>query len=126
MSKSPGHAKWPSHQVLEVPQAQRVSARFGDTTVASSENVLRVDEDEAPARFYFPRTDVRMDLLEHSDTKTQCPFKGTASYFNLRIGDRVLKDAAWTYESPFDEHVALKGRVAFYEENAPGLRIEGR
>ena len=125
MSKSPGHEKWPDHKVLEVPQPQRVSARIGNTTLGNSERVIRVDEDEAPPRFYFPRADVRMDLLEHSETMTQCPFKGTASYFNVRVGERTLKDAAWSYEEPFDEHAALKGRVAFYAENAPGLEIDG-
>lgn len=64
-----------------------------------------------------------MDLLEPSDTTTQCPFKGTAHYFDLKVGDRTLEDAAWSYEDPFDEHVALKDRIAFYDDRYPQIKV---
>jgi uncharacterized protein (DUF427 family) len=85
--------------------------------------VLRVDEDGHPERYYFARDDVDMTRLEPSTTTTYCPFKGTASYFNLALRDRKIPDAAWTYEDPYEEHAALKGRVAFYDDNVPQMRI---
>lgn len=124
MSKSPGHQKWPDHQVREARLEQRIKVTVNGDVVADSENVIRVDEDESPKRYYFPRSDVGMDRLERTDTTTECPFKGKASYFNLRLTDRTLQDAVWSYEDPYDEHRALANRVAFYEEKYPDIQIE--
>ncbi|WP_394425157.1 DUF427 domain-containing protein [Vreelandella stevensii] len=65
-----------------------------------------------PPRHYFPREDVRMDLLTVSETTTYCPFKGHTVYFSL--GER--RDIAWSYEEPIEGMEAVAGRVAFYGE----------
>lgn len=124
MSKSPGHAKWPDHQVKELHSDQHVRVEVDGELIADSRNVVRVDEDKHPVRYYFPRTDVRMELLERSATTTECPFKGTATYFHLRTGDRKLEDAAWSYETPYDEHLGLRDRLAFYDERYPDIRVQ--
>lgn len=126
MAKSPGHQKWPEHQVREEHVQDRIQVEIGGEVVADSSDVIRVREDEHPARLYFPRGDVRMDKLERSDTTSKCPFKGTAHYFNLEVGGKRLEDAVWSYEEPFDEHAALKDRVAFYEEKIPDLHTQER
>ena len=126
MSKSPGHQKWPDHQVRETTVGQRMRVEIGGEVIADSADVIRLDESQHPTRYYFPRVDVEMNKLVRSSTTTACPFKGTARYFSVRLGDKTLEDAAWTYEDPYDEHVALKERIAFYEENIPGIRIDPR
>jgi uncharacterized protein (DUF427 family) len=122
MSKSPGHRKWPEHKVTEQQLGERVKVEVNGKIVADSDNVLKVAEDEQPDRFYFPRSDIRMDTLVASDTTTKCPFKGTAHYFSIRTDGEILEDSAWTYQDPYDEHTALKDRVAFYEGD--GIRIQ--
>ena len=92
-------------------------------TIADSSDVIRVDEDKHPARYYFPRADVKMAKLERTATTTECPFKGTANYFTLNLGSKKLTDAVWTYETPYDEHLALADRVAFYDDKFPDIRI---
>lgn len=123
MSKSPGHRKWPDHKVQERPIGQRVQAEINGSIVADSNNVIKVDEDHHPARYYFPRADVNMDKLERSDTTAECPFKGTAHYYHLKLGDKKLEDAVWTYEDPYEEHHKLKDRIAFYDDK---IQIEFR
>jgi uncharacterized protein (DUF427 family) len=123
MSKSPGHQRAPNHKVLESPVPARMTVELHGETIADSRNVLQVDEDGCPPRFYFPREDVRMDLAARSDTSTQCPFKGTASYFGFDAGGRSVKDLAWSYEEPYDEHADLKGRLAFDESKSNAVLI---
>jgi len=123
MSKSPGHREHPEHKVVATHVRARVQARIGDQVVADSNDVIQVNEDGYPMRFYFPRTDVRMELLQPTDTTTECPFKGTARYFALRANGATLDDAVWTYEAPYEEHEDLKGRVAFYDDKVPEIEI---
>ena len=127
MSKSPGHQKWPEHKVLETPIGGRVTVELNGEVLADSRHVIRVDEDGSPTRYYFPRTDVSMDKLERTATSSQCPFKGTASYFSLSMdggaGGGKLDDAVWTYEEPFDEHQALKDRLAFYDDKYRNIHV---
>ena len=121
--KSPGHQQHPEHQVREELVKEVVKVRFNGVTIAESDQVIRVIEDKAPPRYYFPRSDVRMETLTPSATTTDCPFKGHASYFNLEAGGATLRDAVWTYESPYDEHDALTQRLAFYDDMYPTIRI---
>jgi uncharacterized protein (DUF427 family) len=121
--QSPGHQKWPEHKVKESHIDKRIEVEVDGQVVADSHSVIRVDEDEYPARYYFPRGDVRMDLLERSTTTTECPFKGMASYYSVSAGGKRLDDAVWTYEDPFDEHRELKDRVAFYDDKYKNIRV---
>lgn len=124
MSKSPGHQKSPDHKVQESPMEQRVTVEIDGQRVADSTRVIRVVEDHYPVRYYFLRSDVRMDLLERSEATTQCPFKGRANYFNVNLGGKKLEDAIWTYEEPYDEHQGLRERLAFYDDRIPEIHVQ--
>ncbi|PKG52991.1 MULTISPECIES: DUF427 domain-containing protein [Halomonadaceae] len=91
------------------PVSQRVQVHVDGKLLADSTQALELRETGYPPRHYFPREDVRMDLLTPSETTTHCPFKGHTVYFSL--GDN--KDIAWIYEQPIEGMDAIAGRVAF-------------
>jgi uncharacterized protein (DUF427 family) len=123
VSESPGHEQWPNHKVTEHHIKGKLVVEVNGERMAESNDVIRVDEDGSPARYYFPRSDVSTGKLERSATTSECPFKGTAHYFNLNLGDETLEDAVWSYEEPYDEHRALKDRLAFYIDKLPQIHL---
>jgi uncharacterized protein (DUF427 family) len=123
MSKSPGHREHPEHKVLEKRLDRRIRASLGGELLAESDDVIKVEEDRSPDRYYFPRSAVRMERLEPSATTTRCPFKGTARYFHINLNGRKLEDAVWTYDEPYEEHRDLAGRLAFYDDKIPAIEV---
>lgn len=64
---------------------------------------------------YFPRSAVRDEFLESSDTTTVCSWKGTANYCTLNVGGTRNPDAAWYYANPKEAAAQIKGRIAFWK-----------
>ena len=108
--------KIPDYRVDLEPNTKRIRVRFDGETVADSRRPLVVRETKHDPVIYFPREDVRFERLERTRHQTFCPFKGDASYWSLRVGDRIEENAAWCYESPFDEVAGLKDYIAFYPD----------
>jgi uncharacterized protein (DUF427 family) len=124
MRKSPGHERHPEHHVREQPLGLWMKVEVDGEVIADSIDVVQVVEDSNPVRYYFPREDVAMNRLVRSDTTSECPFKGRATYYSLRLESGLLRDVAWSYENPYEEHQGLQGRLAFWEEKIPTLSIE--
>ncbi len=92
----------------------RLRVVFAGETVASTDRGLRVLETSHPPAYYFPREDVRMEWLTPSIGTSFCEYKGEASYFEIGVGGRVARKAAWTYESPSPGYGELAGMLCFY------------
>ena len=90
------------------------SVRAGGAVLGESINALELTEGDYPPVIYFPRDDVAMEFLDTSDKSTTCPHKGQASYFSIVTKSTVLKDAAWSYETPKDTVAEIAGHLAFY------------
>jgi uncharacterized protein (DUF427 family) len=106
------------HVVRTEPSHRRVRVFFGGEVVADSSRTLLLLESKHLPVYYFPREDVRFDLLESTSTSTHCPYKGDASYFTVVAGGKRYEDAVWAYPSPIDSVPELKEYVAFYWEKA--------
>jgi uncharacterized protein (DUF427 family) len=85
------------------------TATWNGVVVAESDDIVTVE-----GNAYFPRDAVREDVLRPSDHHTLCPWKGTASYYDLEVEGRVNKDAVWYYPTPKDAAKEIAGRVAFW------------
>ncbi len=84
-------------------------AQWQGVVIAESTDVEIVE-----GNVYFPPAALKMELLTPSATHTVCGWKGTASYFDVVVGDEVNKDAAWFYPEPKDAAKNIKGYVAFW------------
>jgi class 3 adenylate cyclase/uncharacterized protein (DUF427 family) len=93
-----------------------VRASFAGVPVAETSRAIVLHETRQPPRLYVPREDVRADCLERSERRTHCPFKGDASYWTLRVGERRAENALWAYETPLEDAAALAGYVSFYPD----------
>src|SRR5215467_8168687 len=102
-----GQFRWEDSQ-------RRVRVIFAGQTIADSTRVMRLQEDGRVPVYYFPLAEVRQEVLEASDHHTHSPLKGEASYWTIRVGERVAEHAAWSYLSPPPDGPHVKGYVAFY------------
>lgn len=110
------HPRDPYTRIDILASSRRVRVEIDGVPVAESTNPRLLFETNVPTRYYLPKTDVRLDLLEPSETITRCPYKGTAEYYSVRIGETVHRDVAWFYPRPFPESQKIAGLVAFYDE----------
>ena len=69
---------------------------------------------------YFPPEAVKKDFFRDSQTHTVCPWKGTASYYDVVVDGKTNKDAAWTYPETKDAAKHVKGYIAFWK----GVSVE--
>jgi uncharacterized protein (DUF427 family) len=119
------HPRDPYSRVDILPSSRLVRVTLAGVTLAESPAPRMLFETGLPVRYYLPKPHVHMELLEHTDTSTGCPYKGTAEYWSVRIDDAVYEDIAWSYRTPLPESRAIAGLVCFYNEKvditvAPG------
>jgi uncharacterized protein (DUF427 family) len=120
-----GHARDPHHRVDVRPSSRRVRVLLGGEMIARTRKALLLFETGLPTRYYIPPGDVRMEFLDRSKSTSTCPYKGQASYWSARIGDRSVEDVAWSYLEPLPECPRIKGHVCFYPERVDRLDVEG-
>ena len=107
-----GHPRDPFHRIDVRLSSRHVAVAVEGEVLAESRRVLLLFETFLPVRKYFPREDVRMDLLEPSDKRTTCAYKGHASY----LGKANAPDIAWTYPEPLPDAEQIRDLIAFFDE----------
>jgi len=119
-----GHPRDPYHRIDTYPTTRRVRISIDGEVVAESTRAVALFESGLPPRFYLPAEDVRMGLLEPSETKTRCAYKGVASYWHVRAGDTLHDDLAWKYPEPDRDGQAIRDLVCFFNERVD-LEVDG-
>jgi uncharacterized protein (DUF427 family) len=115
-----GHPRDPYHRIDVRRTSRHVRVSLNGQTLAESDRPLALFEAALPTRWYFPREDVRMDLLSEGELRTTCAYKGHARHYDFGDQDSV----AWTYHEPEREVAPIKGHIAFYNERVD-LEVDG-
>ncbi len=107
------------------PTSARIQVSLAGTTVADTTRAQRVLETSQPPAFYLPSDDVDLTLLEPSTSVTLCEWKGRARYVSVRVGDRLVADAGWTYPDPQPGFEAIRDHYAFYAQRMDECLVDG-
>jgi len=91
-----------------------IEATYENAILARSEKTIFLE-----GNHYFPAIDVKKEYLIPSDTHTTCPWKGLASYYDVKV-NMLNKDAAWYYPEPKEAAKQIKGYIAFYK----GVKVQ--
>ena len=89
--------------------------RAGGAVLGETGNALELHEDGHAPVIYFPREDIAMAFLEPSKTRSHCPWKGDARYYNIIAKSGAIEDAVWSYEDPKAGMEQIKDCLAFYK-----------
>ena len=98
--------------LLFEPFPRRMRASAAGERVLDSRGGRLLYEHGVRPRCYFPRADVRMDLLERTDEVSESALKGRTVHWRLRIGDHVVEDAAISHPEPPEDAPALEDYIA--------------
>jgi uncharacterized protein (DUF427 family) len=118
------HPRDPYHRVDTLASSRHVRVELDGTVVAETHRPFLLFETGLPTRYYIPREDVRMHLLEPTETVSRCPYKGIASYWSVRLAERVSHDLVWCYPDPVPECPKVKGLLCFFNERVD-LYVDG-
>jgi uncharacterized protein (DUF427 family) len=119
------HPRDPFVRIDTIQSSRHVRVVIDGQTVAETRRPMLMFETGLPVRFYIPKVDVRMDLLQPSKTHTECPYKGVASYYSIKIGDHISEDIVWYYPSPYLEVSKIQNMLSFYNEKVD-IDVDGK
>lgn len=106
----------PYHRVDVMNSSRHIKVVIDGQVVAETRQPRLLFETGVRTRYYIPKVDVRMDLLEPTATSTACPYKGNAVYWSARVEDNVYPDIVWSYPFPTLESAKIQNMLSFYNE----------
>ncbi|WP_211341822.1 DUF427 domain-containing protein [Ulvibacterium marinum] len=87
-----------------------MKAIWNDTVIAESDETVVVENNH-----YFPPQSIKKEFFKESETHTNCPWKGEASYYTINVDGSENKDAAWYYPEVSELAKSIQGHVAFWK-----------
>lgn len=118
------HPRDPYSRVDTMHSSRHVRVEVDGQVVADTTRPVVLFETGLPTRYYIPKLDVRMELLEPTDTVTHCPYKGDARYWSLHTGEKTYMDFVWSYPRPIPEIPKIENLLCFYNEKVD-LYVDG-
>lgn len=105
-----------AQHITITPATARYVIRAGGAVIGETSRALELREGSYSPVIYVPREDVAMALLDRTDRRTTCPWKGDASYYSVTTPDGRLDNVVWSYEMPKDGVGEIAGHLAFYTD----------
>lgn len=111
-----GHPRDPYSRIDVHKSARHVRVSRDGVVLAETRRSRILFETALPPRYYIPPEDVRTELLIPSTTRTRCAYKGSAAYWSVRIGERVVDDLVWSYPQPQHDAEPVCDLLCFFDE----------
>lgn len=119
------HPRDPYTRVDVLHSSKHVRVEIDGQVVAETRRPRLLFETGLPTRYYIPKQDVRMDMLEPTNSTTRCPYKGVADYWTLKVGDKTYPDIVWSYPAPIPECPKIENLLSFYNEKVD-IYVDGQ
>jgi uncharacterized protein (DUF427 family) len=87
-----------------------MKAVWNNPVIAESDSTIVIE-----GNHYFPPESIKKEFFQESNTHTQCSWKGTASYYTVKINGKDNRDSAWYYPEPSEAATRIKGYIAFWK-----------
>jgi uncharacterized protein (DUF427 family) len=118
------HARDPYKRVDVLHSSRHIRVLVDQTAIADTHRPMLLFETGLPVRYYIPKLDIRLDLLSPSSTRSRCPYKGEAIYWNLDVAGTRLDDIVWSYPAPIPEIPKVENLLSFYNEKVD-IEVDG-
>ena len=100
------------------PHKGKIEVIVENKTIAKTNNAFRVIETSHPPTYYFPPSDVDINLLKQNKNNSFCEWKGMANYVDLHLGKIRISNIGWLYKSPKKEFQPITNYISFYASRA--------
>lgn len=118
------HPRDPYHRVDVLQSSRSVRISLNGQLVAASDRPKVLFETGLPPRYYLPPEDVSEEFLRPSDKITDCPYKGTASYYSVEARGETVEDLVWYYPAPIPAVAPIKNHLCFFNERVD-MEVDG-
>lgn len=88
-----------------------MKAVWKGVTLAESDDTIVIE-----GNHYFPPDSINESYFEKSDYSTTCPWKGEASYYNIKVDGEKNENAAWYYPDAKPAADKIENYVAFWKD----------
>ena len=119
-----GHPRDPYSRIEVLRSTRHVRVLLDGELLADTRRAKLLYETALPPRFYIPAGDVRTERLVPSPNRSRCAYKGSASYWHVRVEDRLAEDLVWTYRDPAHDALPVADMLCFFNERVD-LEVDG-
>ena len=122
---APGFEKYRDYGLEIIHSRSLHQLIVNEAVIAASDRAVIVSEQNLYDVLYIPKSDILVPLTRMKGQSSYCPFKGQATYWRFTANGRDCDKAAWSYETPYDEMIPIRGHVAFYLDRLDCYWING-